>query len=254
MRNPTESSQIRAQAKRALAAEQLRAQKDADRSTRDRNGQSVDRTPVSIKRPVREGEWGVFSYAPDRPNAVAKTEGQAGGSGGRPASGFGSSGRVHHRLGTSQLMERMRNERARATEASRARAAAAAAGGSRSGAQSGHELGTQHPVPPPQQYSTSTRSGAFTSRRDGSSDSGDRGGGKLGGARFPSRNGASAADRIHEMYEERLAAMERRLAAGEGANRSVVGGSDGNWSGSMDTTQGASGVLIQQQSPVPADG
>lgn len=118
--------QIRAQAKRALAAEQRRVQEDADRSARRSGQSSVDRKPIAIKRPKREGEWGVFSYAPDRPPGARKTQGRT--AGGRPAaSGFGSTEKVQERLGSSELVERMRKERARATEASRARAAAAAA-------------------------------------------------------------------------------------------------------------------------------
>lgn len=123
--------QIRAQAKRALAAEQRRAQEDADRSARRSGQSSVDRTPIAIKRPKREGEWGVFSYAPDRPpGGAAPRKAQGRTSGGRPAaSGFGSTEKVQERLGSSELVDRMRKERARATEASRARAAAAAGGG-----------------------------------------------------------------------------------------------------------------------------
>lgn len=71
----------------------------------------------------------MFSYAPDRPaGGAAPRKGKGWASAGRsPASGFGSTEKVQERLGSSELVERMRKERVRATEASRARAAAAAA-------------------------------------------------------------------------------------------------------------------------------
>ncbi|CAM9827313.1 unnamed protein product [Ectocarpus sp. 4 AP-2014] len=239
------AAKIRAQARRALAAEQRRAREDADWNARRRAGSqsAVDRTPIAIKRPKREGEWGVFSYAPDRPTDETSLEiGQGRPCDGRPAeSGFGSTGRVHGRLGTSELVDRMRKERARATEASRARAAAAAARG-------GGRGGTQH------NDSTQDGTGGYGSNEPNGTapPGGDRGGQGRGRhevemhPRRPSRGGgagsssgrANAARRyqgaqnrppppqqnrpaatgrnVHAMYEERLAALERRLAEGGG--------------------------------------
>ncbi|CAM9554407.1 unnamed protein product [Ectocarpus sp. 12 AP-2014] len=245
------AAKIRAQARRALAAEQRRAREDADWNAR-RSGCSqsaVDRTPIAIKRPKREGEWGVFSYAPDRP--TDKTSPKIGR--GRPCdslpaeSGFGSTGRVHGRLRTSELVDRMRKERARATEASRARAAAAAArGGSRGGT---HDIdGTQDGTGG---YGYSEPNGTAPPGGDG----GDQGRGghevemhprrpSRGGGAGSSSGRANAARRyqgeqnrpppprqnrpaatgrnIHAMYEERLATLERRL--GEGGEKRRGGG------------------------------
>ena len=209
--------QIRAQAKRALAAGQRRAQEDAERNARRSGGSSVDRTPIAIKRPKREGEWGVFSYAPDRPpGGAAPRKARAGTLEGRPpASGFGSTEKVQERLGSSELMERMKKERARATEASRARAAAAAASSGSNGGVGNHG------------------GNVYKARRpDGNSgrgEGGEGGGGRLGAAaRYQGgRNSqppgskknlpsdAGVREDVHAMYEERLATLERRLF-GEG--------------------------------------
>ncbi|CAM9302603.1 unnamed protein product [Ectocarpus sp. 6 AP-2014] len=239
------AAKIRAQARRALAAEQRRAREDADWNARRSGGSqsAVDRTPIAIKRPKREGEWGVFSYAPDRStDETSSKTGQGRPCDGRPAeSGFGSTGRVHGRLGTSELVDRMRKERARATEASRARAAAAAArGGGRGGTQ--HNDGTQDST---SGYASNEPNG--TAPPGGERGDQDRGGHEVEmHPRRPSRGGgagsssgrANAARRyqgaqnrpppprqnrpaatgrnVHAMYEERLAALERRLAEGGG--------------------------------------
>lgn len=276
-------SQIRAQAKRALFAEQRRAQEDAERNARRRSGQSssVDRTPIAIKRPKREGEWGVFSYAPDRPPGGAAPR-KAGGLSpdGRPAaSGFGSTERLQQRLGSSELVDRMKKERARATEASRARAAAAAAaaavvndstgggvGGDFPGSGHQHDATCHRPSEPngtayknkargrggdgaveevhPHRPlpSSKQRSGVPPGGRQISGAGDDRGGGGAGYRRVdPARQGGlhTSPQRRHRpapngdeediqaLYEERLAALEQRLAGGGGGGRGRGGNQTG---------------------------
>lgn len=227
--------------------------------------------PIAIKKPKRDGEWGVFSYAPDRPagGAASRKEGELISGGRPPASGFGSTEKVQERLGSSELVDRMRKERARATEASRARAAAAAnsgdviRGSGKHGSRSqqdgtgyrasdpngtaykargaageggdgvdgrgGNDAGCSHrPSPPAKQHGGAVAAGVDWAssngnpRYDGSSG---RSGGRLGATRRqgvknnpqPSgkRNGpgaAEAGENVHAVYEERLAALERRLA------------------------------------------
>lgn len=241
--NTPQPSQIRAQARRALAAEQRRAREDADWNARRSGGSqsAVDRTPIAIKRPKREGEWGVFSYAPDRPadeNSSKKEQGRP--SDGRPAeSGFGSTGRVHGRLGTSELVDRMRKERARATEASRARAAAAAArGGGLGGTHHNDSVqdgtvgyGSHEPnetEPPGGDGGDKGRGGhdvEMHPRRPSRGGGAGSSSGRVNAARRyqcaqnrpppPRQNRPAATGRnVHAMYEERLAALERRLAEG----------------------------------------
>ncbi|CAB1098684.1 unnamed protein product [Ectocarpus sp. CCAP 1310/34] len=239
----TRQADYAAKARRALAAEQRRAREDADWNAR-RSGASqsaVDRTPIAIKRPMREGEWGVFSYAPDRPTDETSPKiGHGRPCYGRPAeSGLGSTGRVHGRLGTSELVDRMRKERAKATEASRARAAAAAArGGGRGGTQhndssqdgtGGYGSNEPNGTAPP----GGDRGGQVRSRHEvemhpcrpshgggaGSSSGRANAARRYQGAQIspppPQQNRPAATGRnVHAMYEERLAALERRLAEG----------------------------------------
>lgn len=152
---------IRAHAKRALAAEQRRAQEDAARAARTvrrrggggggnshNNGGRplVDRTPIPLTKPnQQQGEWGVFSYAPDRPNFAEKSDDGTYSNISHPAFGRGAQRYLagneggRRRPSTPELLERMRRERARATDASRVRAAATIGGTSGSiGGYSGH--------------------------------------------------------------------------------------------------------------------
>lgn len=278
-----------------LAAEQRRAQEDVDRSARgvrgcnaDSDGRRfVDRTPIVIKKPKRDGEWGVYSYAPDRPprdrpaGGGGETSGShgVGGRGGRlrqrhVAGGFGSSDVAHQRLSTSELMDLMRKERARATDASRARAAAAAAGrGSNyddgqklndykanfTAAEARQETEARSDIrgdwwgspprnsrtpPPPVRRRVEERGGGEQSNKDDhhGTDFGDapawRGEGRVrlrarpyqeaGRTSGPHSPGLQqrppAGKDVHAMYEERLAALERRLLAQRGDNEALARG------------------------------
>ncbi|CAN0236779.1 unnamed protein product, partial [Ectocarpus fasciculatus] len=269
------AAKIRAQAKRALAAEQRRAREDADWNARRSGGSqsAVDRTPIAIKRPKREGEWGVFSYAPDRPadeNSPKKGQGRP--SDGRPAeSGFGSTGRVHGRLGTSELMDRMRKERARATEASRARAAAAAAaaaarGGGRGGAHRNDSAqdgtggyGCNEPngtAPPGGDQGRGGHEVEMHPRRPSRGGGAGSSNGRVNAARRyqgaqnrpppPRQNRPAATGRkVHAMYEERLAALERRLAEGGGKR----GGGGGIRRGDGAAAEGREGARAGNRVP-----
>ncbi|CAM9887499.1 unnamed protein product [Scytosiphon promiscuus] len=220
------AAKIRAQAKRALAAEQRRAQEDAERNARRRSGQSstVDRTPIAIKRPKREGEWGVFSYAPDRPpGGAAPRKAQGLSPDGRPAaSGFGSTEKVQQRLGSSELHRfdaRQDGTRHRPSEPN---------GTAYKDKGKVEEVLPHRPLPPSKQRSGVPAGGRgagcrrVDAARQGASNT------------TPQRRNRPAIDRgeadIHALYEKRLAALEQQRSSPRdpsGASDAISAGKEG---------------------------
>lgn len=218
-----ERRQIRAQARRAQEGEQRRAREDEIRATRASRsgapGTYVDRTPIIIK-PKREGGSGVFSYASnDRgKSVVGHTQSHSARYSGGPretrsdtCSWFGRETRAGAtRLASLELTERTKQERMRET-----------------GARWGHVERDRVPAPR-LEYTvtagTGTRDPPPRSRAWGA-DAHTVVVARRSGARrcVPEEERTERDDYgdVHEVYEARLASIERRLARGRGHDTGV---------------------------------